>query len=184
MTMKDETGQGEARFFRTGDCAEIRDVLPLHTAERLEQARMAEVERHLVACPVCAAEAAVVQRIQDVRPEPPETLVDGVLRRIESFVDIERGAGAGPRLTGLRVLPFRPVRRWAAGWGLSAAAVLVLALGIGVIWSADGRFPGDSLLTAFATEEEWESEEWLVAGAPVWDALSDDVLLTLLEDYD
>lgn len=173
-------------------CPEVRDRLPLFTAQRLDLSRAEAVEAHLGDCEACAAEAALVRRLQEVRVEPPAGLVDQVLYRIlgpAAVPSTTPGAATKSDEPGgvLRfpAWPFGPVRRAVAGWGLPAAAVLVLALGIGVFWTADRDLPGDLLLTAFVEEaDERAHEEWLVAGAPVWEALSDDVLISLLEEYE
>jgi hypothetical protein len=75
----------------------------------------------------------------------------------------------------------RPTRTW---WGISAAAIAALALGIGVV-SNDASAPGAEVPVFVREAEEgeiWLSDDGLVAGAPALDDLSDEALLELLDE--
>jgi hypothetical protein len=69
-------------------------------------------------------------------------------------------------------------------WGISAAAVAALALGIGM--SSDGSEQVESAVPGYAFEIEdgdaWLSDDGLIAGAPDLDALSDEALLQFLDE--
>jgi hypothetical protein len=79
-----------------------------------------------------------------------------------------------------------PLRRRSAarpGWGVAAAAIAAVALGIGVI---SDRAPATEEVPAFVAGAEevvlWPADDGLVAGAPALDDLSDEALLTLLDE--
>jgi hypothetical protein len=118
--------------------------------------------RHLAICPPCADEAAFMARVARVRAEPPAGMVEAILAR------------TGGRYPGF-------------GWwssSVAAAAVLILALGAGLISqqlpSADGPFPFETFLAQDL--DEWEGDDWYVAGAPVLEGLPDQMLLALLQE--
>jgi hypothetical protein len=118
---------------------------------------------HLASCSRCAGEAAFMVRVARARPEPPAGLVPAIL-------------GAVGRVS--------PMAGWWSGT-MAAAAVLVLALGVGLVsqqvdsaeaWGAVEDFVMD------APVEDWGEDEWYVAGAPVLEALPDQMLLALLQE--
>lgn len=153
-------------------CADVRDVLPLRATEVWDDEWTAPVEVHLAECEACRSEAEFVKRIRVARPEPPVDLVDAVVERFEADRASEHGSA-----------------RWRWRWtassvGLSAAAAAVLALGIGLF--ADRETVADPVWE-LALEPEapsWYGDEWLVAGGPVPEALSDEVLLMLAQEMD
>ncbi len=161
--MSRERGMGEDRADALG-CSDVRDLLPLEDLGRHGRVSP-EVEAHLLGCAECRAEAEFVARLKSLRPEPPNTILRGVMDR------------ARPPAEGTR-------RRWGTGSWLSAAAATVLALGLGLLW--DSPTADDSVWTSALEPEpaSWYGEEWMVAGGPVPDALSDDVLMALLEEMD
>ena len=71
-------------------------------------------------------------------------------------------------------------------WGITAAAVAALALGIGI--SFDRAEQPESAIPSYAYELEdgelWLSDDGLIAGAPALDALSDEALLQFLDELD
>ena len=121
----------------------------------------ADETAHLEACEACAAEAELLRMLRTSRPVVPAELVG----RIESALARER-ANRGGR------------RPW---WGLAAAAVAAVALGLGV---PAGDRGGD--VPAYAAEEAtldlWPSDDGEIAGLPALDALSDDALAALLDE--
>ncbi len=143
-------------------CAEVRDFLPLISEREVPS----EVGAHLDGCAECSAEAEFVSRVASLRPDPPASILPSVLAR----------AARRPPLGGSR--------RRNVSWGLSAAAVVVLALGVGVLW--DSQPEADSVWTLALDPEPatWYGDEWMVAGGPVPEALTDDVLSALLEEMD
>ncbi len=150
----------------TVSCTEARDRLPLPgPVDR----KAAELAAHLEECPDCAAEARFVAWVRELRPEPPATILSGVLERA--------------RLEAELTHPRWGRHRWrAVAWALSVAAVVALSIGIGFLAN-----PGAEQLWSLALESEpeiWYGDEWVVAGGPVPEALSDDLLMTLLQEMD
>ena len=146
-------------------CEMARERIPDLVAGRLSQDEAARVEAHLPSCGECAAEAELVSLLYETRSEPPQGLASRIqgAARISGF----RG-GAG-------------VRPW---WGLAAAAVAALALGIGVMTDR-GTDLGLEIPAYVAAAEDvglWASDDGLIAGAPALDDLSEEALLTLLEE--
>lgn len=143
-----------------GPCAEIRDLLPLSGLGFQGDSDRPDIEAHLRSCAECRAEAQFVARLGKLRPVPPRFILQGVLD----------GAVGSDWVR-------RP--RWQ---GLSAAAVAILALGMGLLWNSE---PTADPLWTLALEPEptiWYSEEWIIAGGLVPQALSDDVLRALLQE--
>lgn len=140
------------------DCGTVREMLPdvVHAVGRHEE--LALVEAHVGSCDACGAELALVRMLRVTRPEPGGDL----LMRLERRLRFERQTVQRP---------------W---WGLSAAAVAALALGIGFS-SGQGI---DVVAPAFALETDlwWDTGDGLVAGGLVFDDLSDDALARLLDD--
>lgn len=143
------------------ECGTIRELLPDYGTARLDSGSVSLVERHLTTCEECRAEADLVRLLHASRAAVPSGLAGRITRRA---------------LSERRVLH----RPW---WGISAAAVAALALGIGF----NGSTPGPAAVGgdfAYETEEGdlWLSDDGLLAGAPAIDALSDEALLELLDE--
>lgn len=144
------------------DCERAREAIPDFVAGHLVAGVRAEIQAHLDTCADCREEADLVALLVASRPAVPP----GLSRRIEAAV---------------RVAPTAEVQRpW---WGLVAAAVAALALGIGVASHQD-RTGSDLPAYVADTETEtlWLSDDGLIAGAPALDALSDDALVQLLDE--
>lgn len=146
------------------DCGTIRAWLPDFAAGRLGGADVDVVEAHLPGCGECRSELELVQLLFASRPGVPA----GLEGRVTSAVRASR----------------RPLRRpW---WGISAAAVAALALGIGVTTERPETIDGP--VPAFVAETEdrelWISDDGLLAGAPALDDLSDEALMQLLEELE
>lgn len=147
-------------------CAEVRDLLPLRDPA---DAGHPGLEEHLGGCPECAAEARFVVWIRALRPEPPAAILTGVLERARE--EVAAGAARWDR---------RPPR--AVAWMLAAAAAAGLVFGIG-FHSDRGADP----VWRIALDPDpaiWYGDEWVVAGGPVPDALSDELLMALLEEME
>jgi len=72
-------------------------------------------------------------------------------------------------------------------WALSAAAVVILALGIGVIGNnGELEVVQDPIVVASQDPlpEAWLWDDGMVAGAPVFDGISDEDLEALLEEFE
>lgn len=142
-------------------CDRVRERIPDHVAGRLPAEEATEVALHLEGCDECQAESGLVTLLFQARPEVPPGLAERVREAAR-----RRGTVRHP---------------W---WGLAAAAVAALALGIGV--SSRGL---DSRLevpvyVAEADDQEplWLSDDGLIAGAPALDGLSEEELVRLLEE--
>jgi len=168
------------------DCDGIRDVLPEWAMGALNAEGRETVEKHLSTCSDCAGEAEVLRVVLASRPEPPA----GLEARIQARVREElQGLGAKevpPREAG--VIPLFRLNRWAPAWALSAAAVVILSLGIGVIWSGGNgpEIPQEPVQVAVdePLPESWLWDDGLVAGAPVYDGLTDEQLEALIQELE
>jgi anti-sigma factor RsiW len=169
---------------KSPQCEKVQDLLPDWVAEILDDEGATEVREHLLQCPECAGEEKLVRTLFEGRPTAP----DGLEARIQSRVREELAESLVQ--TGV-VKAIDSRRRWA--WNttptraLSAAALVVLSLGVGVIW--DGQTPEVTLEPVEVAAEEPMPEAWLwddgmVAGAPVYDGLTDEELEALIEELE
>jgi predicted anti-sigma-YlaC factor YlaD len=145
-------------------CASVAERLPEWAAGILPAQERDRLEAHLEACGSCRAEAELVRLLREGRPRAP----DGLAERIRAGIRYERNALSRP---------------W---WGVAAAAVATLAVGIGVMSSRGGSttvtVPAYAA-TADTTETSmWLSDDGLIAGAPALDELSDQALEQLLQE--
>ena len=144
-------------------CADVRELLPDYAAGRLEEAAAARIERHVGACDECREELDLVGMLLSTRVAPPVGLDDRIVSSI------------GRR----RMVAHRP---W---WGLSAAAVAAVALGIGISSGPTGTTDPlqiEPVATEFEEGDFWVSDDGLLAGAPALEDLSDEALEQLLEE--
>lgn len=142
------------------DCATAREMIPDVAGGRLDAADTRAVERHASSCGDCRAELALARLLYASRASAPEGLRDQLVR-----------ANRRER---------RSIRRpW---WGISAAAVAALALGIGITSRPAQEEPRTDVADAALETELWLGEDGFLAGAPVLEALSDEALTDLLED--
>jgi len=144
------------------DCGSIRESIPDLVANRLVADDVAGVEGHVATCGECRAELELAQIVFAGRAAVPEGLGDRVIEAVRRD----------------RRVPGRP---W---WGVSAAAVAALALGIGIVSEPSATFDADVPDFAYEVEEGevWLSDDGLLAGAPAFDDLSDEALLQLLDE--
>jgi anti-sigma factor RsiW len=142
------------------DCGQVRDLIPDLAAGRVTSADAGALTTHLGGCAECRAELELVRVLRAGRPDVPA----GLAHRVVTTVRRDRRA-SGPR-------------PW---WGLTAAAVAALALGIGVSTRPSGA-PVDVPGYAYETDEGvvWSSDDGLLAGAPMIDELTDEALEQLL----
>jgi len=143
-------------------CGTVRELIPDFVGSRLSATDLGVVERHIVDCPECAAELALARLVLASRLAPPPQLLERLIRSVGTVRN-------------------RPARTW---WGISAAAIAALALGIGISSDPAGQAVVDVPGYAYEVEEGdiWLSDDGLVAGAPLFDGLSDDALLQLLDE--
>jgi len=170
------------------DCEIVRDLLPELGAGTLSLEEGGMVEAHLGSCPDCQMELEVVMALRDARPEIPPDLEARIQARVREEMTRERTrvAEEAPGETN-RVIPIFRRPRWAPAWALSAAAVVILALGTSVIWNQ--RAPDlvqDPMVVASQEPlpEAWLWDDGMVAGAPVFDGLSDEDLEALLKEFE
>lgn len=145
-------------------CETVREWIPDYVSGRFASRDETSVQAHLNTCDECAAEVDLARLIFGSRVEAP----DGLASRVRDAVRRDRTHGSRP---------------W---WGISAAAVAALALGIGI--SSDDPAEIEISVPGYAYEIEagdlWLSDDGLIAGAPAFDALSDEALLQLLDEWD
>jgi len=143
-------------------CAWVGERLPEWAAHTLPAAETAALDAHLESCASCRADAEIVRLVRASRAPVPETLAD----RIGEGIPWRRSVASHP---------------W---WGLGAAAVAVLAIGIGVMSNRGGV--ADVTVPAYAAADTtgtiWLSDDGLIAGAPALDGLSDQALEELLRE--
>lgn len=145
-------------------CAEVRLALPEWVRAGGDGHSTAELARHVAECAGCSAEAELLRLLVVGRPVVPE----GLTERIRASVAAPaRGAPAGRR-------------PW---WGLAAAAVAAVALGVGTLSDREG-VPAEvpAYVTELAGNDPWLSGDGEIAGAPALDDLSDAALEALLEE--
>lgn len=171
-------------------CEAIKDRLPDVAAGTLPQAEEASIQAHLLSCADCRAELELVRGLRAAL-ENESAVPSGLEGRIQALVREERGEAqeesVGPRTLDIGAQGAEPHRRRAPAWALSAAAVVVLALGTGIIWNRIGTEGGPDPLAVASQEplpEAWLWDDGMVAGAPVFDGLSDAELEALLKEFE
>jgi hypothetical protein len=145
-------------------CETVREWVPDYVSGRLARLDDISVRSHLKACDECRAEVELARLIFESRVDVP----DGLANRVRDAVRYDRTSVSRP---------------W---WGITAAAVAALALGIG--FSSDRPEQSESAIPGYAYELDdenlWLSDDGLIAGAPALDALSDEALLQFLDELD
>lgn len=147
----------------TMDCTEVLERLSLRPGLFREGLRDGALRSHLASCSRCTEAAAFMARVARGRPEPPAGLLPAILE-------------AADRVT--------PTPGWWSG-SVAAAAVLLLALGVGLVSQQADPREAWSPVEGFAMDApaaEWGEDEWYVAGAPVLEALPDQMLLALVQE--
>jgi hypothetical protein len=143
-------------------CGTVREMIPDFATKRLDATGVATLERHCAECAECRAELELVLVLRLGRPAAPV----GLSARVIAATRADRRPTARP---------------W---WGISAAAVAALMLGIGITSQPAGE--ADVNVPDYAYEVEdgelWVSDDGLLAGAPSLDLLSDEALEQLLEE--
>jgi hypothetical protein len=169
------------------NCQNVRDLLPSLAGGSLAPDDAESVRDHLTGCSGCSEELEVVRTMLMSRPPVPAGLEARILDRIRD--EFGRGAQqAGEEREGAAETKVRPFRkRRVPVWGLSAAAVLILALGTSRIWNngnPDAALDPTVLVAQEPVPEAWLWDDGMIAGAPVFDGLSDEDLEALLEEYE
>ena len=145
-------------------CETVREWIPDYVSGRLSKLDSTSVQAHLKVCDECRGEVGLARLVFESRVNTP----DGLANRVRDAVRYDRTSVSRP---------------W---WGIAAAAVAALALGIGI--SSDRPEQPESEIPGYAYELEdvdlWLSDDGLIAGAPALDALSDEALLRFLDELD
>jgi anti-sigma factor RsiW len=149
-------------------CGTVRELIPDVVGGRISETDRGKVERHAVECSECAAELRLAGTLFASRPVPPRGLLERLLESVHTSAPTVRTRAQPPRV-------------W---WSVAAAAVAAFALGIGISSDPGPELPVEVPGFAYEVEEGdiWVSDDGLLAGAPLFDDLSDDALLQLLEE--
>ena len=162
-------------------CDAARDLFPEWKAGLLPMEGVEAVEAHLSGCAECRAELEILEILLLARPEPPP----GLEARIKAGVRRELIRGGTESADQERgVVPIFGPRRWIPAWALTAAAVVLLALGVRLFFGPGGPdVSQDPILVAVQEPlpEAWLLADGMVAGAPVFDDLSDEELEALVK---
>lgn len=166
-------------------CEQVRDLLPDWILGSVDPAQERLVSEHLSSCRECGKEEGVLRALLAHRPEPPLGLEERLRARVREAVGSPASEAENNR--DAAIVPFRRRPRWASTWVLSAAAVLVLSLAIGLLWNGENG-PGMEDTLQVASEEPlpeaWLWDDGMVAGAPVLDGLTDEQLEALIEELE
>lgn len=141
-------------------CEEVQERIPELALGTTPPADAGRMRAHLDGCPECREAWELVALLGAGRPAAPA----GLAARIEGTVRFRR-----------RAMP----RPW---WGAAAAAVAALALGIGVTSRGEPAAEVPAFAAEAAPSALGRAEDGMVAGAPTFADLSEEALLTLLEE--
>ena len=170
------------------DCEVVRDLLPELAAGSMDPEEGGQVEAHLRTCPACQEEMELVSALKAAQPQVPSELEGKIQARIHE----EYSAAGYPEpdrasRDANRVIPFFRRPQKIPAWALSAAAVLMMALGTSLIWNQRGTDVVQDPIVVAAQDplpEAWLWDDGMVAGAPVFDGLSDEDLEALIEEFE
>ena len=168
-------------------CEGIKDLLADVAAGTLSPEEEGPVQDHLLSCGDCRAELDLLRELRTGMAQEL-TVPVGLESRVQARVREELGEflAEGVRSNVIQV-GAGPRRRLFPTWALSAAAVAVLAMGTGIIWNRVGSDGVTDPLAVASQEplpEAWLWDDGMVAGAPVFDDLSDEDLEALLEEFE
>lgn len=141
-------------------CEVVQGRIPDLVSGRVVGEEADGIRSHLSACPDCREVSDLVSLLREGRPAAPE----GLAGRIAGAVRFRR-----------RSVP----RPW---WGLAAASIAALALGIGVLSDPEPRVNVPAFVAEAQPSALFFSDDGLIAGAPTLEDLSEEALLTLLEE--
>ena len=143
-------------------CESIQELIPDYVAGRLATKEQELAREHFKQCYECEQDRDLAHLVFSSRAVEPEGLASKI----------------NAALTNQRVV----VRRqW---WGLTAAAVasLAIALNVSLDRSELGSVPLVEYEFEIQSENLWLTDDGLIAGAPMLEGLSDEVLGWLLEE--
>jgi hypothetical protein len=173
-------------------CDEVRDLLPEMAREGPPAADRPALEEHLRTCQDCRIELEVLRVVRgalDSSLQVPAGLEARIQDRIREELPEAAGgrAGLGSGEPVGKVVPLFPRRLRPPAWALSAAAVVILGLGTAIILHERGPDLVQDPIVVVASQdpvpEAWLMDDGMVAGAPVFDGLSDEDLEALLEEF-
>ena len=143
------------------ECVAAREAIPALLEGHASEGEIAAFDAHARGCEPCREERRLCEMLRATMASPPHELL----------VRIERAAVRRPE-------PVRP------GWGLYAAAVAAVALGIGIASepSVEVSLPVPDVADGFESGAIWASDDGLLAGAPLLDGLTDEALEQLIEE--
>ena len=172
----------------TNACESVVDRLPDRVANRLGPEEALQVDTHLEECAACRAEAELLTLLAADAPTAPPGLEERIQRAVGREFGKEvaavRASGAAGGPVPHRTLGWRPSR--IPAWGWAAAAGLALLLGRGLVPDGESTASGPDLLALTDADVEYGVLPTgdIVAGAPVLDGLTEEVLNQLLEEWD
>jgi len=173
-------------------CAETLDRLAELVGGDLPEEDRRAVESHVATCEDCREEHTFLQALRSARPEPAPADLQATRDAVRvAMTPPMSEASSSPLGDPRRARETRS--RWRSRWrelrwSIPAAAVLILALGTSSVWTEWLGSNGGEAHTEFVEFGEdalagfYGGEDGLVAGAPVFEDLPDEVLLTLLEE--
>jgi hypothetical protein len=169
------------------DCERVKELLPDLIRGDIGQGETEGIEEHLRTCQDCQKDLEIIEVLRGAAPLPPPELAARIQARVREDLGID-GAMEGKPVgqDSAKTLPFARRRRVPV-WALSAAAVMILALGTSVLWNgslSETDFDSVDVASLEAAPESWLWDDGMVAGAPVFDGLSDEDLEALLKELE
>lgn len=164
------------------DCDSARDRLPDLVAGAPDGEETAALRGHLSECPSCRHELDLIRRLRAARLSAAGHLEARVRR---ALADEDRRRSGPVRPAGEGGSGHGWWARWRR-WSLPAAAAAVALVVAGLLFERSGpegvaEAPEEWETTAGAL---WPSDDGALAGAPLLDDLSEDDLLTILEEME
>ena len=142
------------------NCAKAKDLLPAFVRGDLADEEHRWTAEHVTVCVDCQQEAELLRRIRNDTMRVPVGL----------------GSDIKDALAREQKSP-----RWLLSWP-AAAAIIAVALGIGVVWERVRVLPEVGPLGREPFAVVWPSDDADVAGAPSLEDLTDDDLTILFEE--
>ena len=143
-------------------CTHIKDLLPDFIRDKVSSEYSLRVRSHLDTCTDCNDEFLILQKIQVATPIPPVDLAAKIK---------------------ISVANDRRQTYWSLTWQFSFAAAVIIALGTTFIWQRTQNFPDTNQLIQESVLISWPMDD-VGGGIPMFKDLSEDELITLLEELD
>ena len=169
-------------------CEVVSDLLPDWANGSIPPAERDMVEAHLQSCADCRGELELVRSIRSERPMAPPGLEARIQARIrDGYLGVPAKSSGRVSSGAGFVRSIFSGRRWLPVGALSAAAMLILALGTSLIWGPKNPDVIQDPIVVAAQEplpEAWLWDDGMIAGAPVFDGFSDEELEALLKELE